>query len=502
MPPSAPAQLRITLKYADQKAFVEKFASNVSQGGIFISSRTPKAVGTTVRFELLLGDGKTRALKGEGVVAWVREFDPDHPNRPHGMGLRFSRLDAESRKVIDRILAFKRERGLKEDTTVPQPAGLTEGSGAFKITEGSGVFNVGTAPAAPISTPPVAAATSSTPATGATTGPASASASASPEIAHGSVDVPLPEGLDLDGDALDETLARARAIARRTTGSGDLAELEGLLDPGTPPSGVSAVDASRELAVLLGVPAPAPRRPSTAKPPLAPVSTPPPAETSSTAPDTVPEPIAGTSVSLSAVPVPIESSPPTPVPSAVLEDTTDDDAPAITLEADEPEDTRAEALAPPPTFDVTREIVLEAESPFDAEDLGAAELDAEALGEIARQAPPPEDAEPLPPPPGLPPPHERDDFRRTEDTAPLEVSQILEARNIESAPVVGTAPATPADADAAISAELDDLLDDLSEGGATVVAPAPVALTEAAPDPSESTPKPEKKGFFSKLFKK
>src|SRR5688572_23925847 len=87
-----PAQMRIRLKYADVQTFVEKFAPNVSRQGIFIASRTPKPVGTAVRFELLLSDGKSRLLKGEGVVTWVREFDEKNPTRPHGMGVKFSRL--------------------------------------------------------------------------------------------------------------------------------------------------------------------------------------------------------------------------------------------------------------------------------------------------------------------------------------------------------------------------------------------------------------------------
>jgi uncharacterized protein (TIGR02266 family) len=112
--------MRIRLKYADLPTFIERFSPNVSRAGLFIASRAPKAVGTTVRFELTLTDGKTKLLKGEGVVAWVREFDPQNPQRPHGMGVRFARLDAESRQMIDRIDAFKRERGLRDDGAVPQ----------------------------------------------------------------------------------------------------------------------------------------------------------------------------------------------------------------------------------------------------------------------------------------------------------------------------------------------------------------------------------------------
>src|SRR5262249_45236851 len=117
-----PAQMRIRLKYADVPTFIERFAPNVTRGGLFIASRTPKPVGTTVRFELPLADGTTTPSKGEGVAAWVREFDPENPGRPHGMGVRFSRLDAESRQLIEKVDAFKRARGLRDDGVIPQPA--------------------------------------------------------------------------------------------------------------------------------------------------------------------------------------------------------------------------------------------------------------------------------------------------------------------------------------------------------------------------------------------
>jgi len=173
-----PAQMRIRLKYADVATFIERFASHVSRSGIFIASRTPKPVGTTVRFEFLLADGKTRLIKGEGVVSWVREFDGEHPLGPHGMGLRFNRLDPDSRQMVNRITAFKRERGVRDDGAVPQPVADKD--------EISSPIAVPLPPLVP-TFPPVEPA------------------------------APSPDADELlasEAD-LDETLARARAIARR-----------------------------------------------------------------------------------------------------------------------------------------------------------------------------------------------------------------------------------------------------------------------------------------------
>ncbi len=100
---------RVKLKYPDLDTFVERYAKNVSRKGVFVASKKPRPKGTKVRFELLLSDG-TAALKGEGVVQWVKPFDPDHPKKPHGMGIKFTKLTPESQEVLDRILSLKESR--------------------------------------------------------------------------------------------------------------------------------------------------------------------------------------------------------------------------------------------------------------------------------------------------------------------------------------------------------------------------------------------------------
>ncbi|MEQ9498511.1 MAG: TIGR02266 family protein [Deltaproteobacteria bacterium] len=96
--PSDTVSLRITLRYKDLDEFVNRYAENISSAGLFLRTKSPKATGTKIRFELLLANG-SRALRGEGVVVTVREDD-----KP-GMALRFKMLDADSQAVIDRIVA-------------------------------------------------------------------------------------------------------------------------------------------------------------------------------------------------------------------------------------------------------------------------------------------------------------------------------------------------------------------------------------------------------------
>jgi uncharacterized protein (TIGR02266 family) len=105
------ASMRIKLKYPDLDTFIQKYAANISRGGIFIATKSPKAVGTHIRFEFLLADSNgTSVIRGEGQVQWIREYDPATPAKAHGMGLKFTLLDADSQAIIDRALAWRAQQ--------------------------------------------------------------------------------------------------------------------------------------------------------------------------------------------------------------------------------------------------------------------------------------------------------------------------------------------------------------------------------------------------------
>ncbi|WP_375767317.1 TIGR02266 family protein [Archangium gephyra] len=101
--------LRIRLPYATEDDFVEKYGSNVARGGLFIATRSPKPEGTGLAFELVLADGG-RLLRGEGLVVKSQAEGPRA-----GMTVRFVRLDAYSKALIDRIVS-RRNHG-SEGTT-------------------------------------------------------------------------------------------------------------------------------------------------------------------------------------------------------------------------------------------------------------------------------------------------------------------------------------------------------------------------------------------------
>src|SRR5262249_51883721 len=70
---------------------------------IFLASRNPRQVGEVFNFEVLLAGGEL-ALSGAGKVIWVKPFNPAEPNKPHGMGVQFVRVDAASRDTLNRML--------------------------------------------------------------------------------------------------------------------------------------------------------------------------------------------------------------------------------------------------------------------------------------------------------------------------------------------------------------------------------------------------------------
>jgi uncharacterized protein (TIGR02266 family) len=103
---TAPATVRVRLRYSDLDTFVERFAPNVTRGGIFLASRSPRAEGEIFRFEVQLSTGVV-ALAGEGKVIWVKPYEAAEPQKPHGMGVQFVQIDPGSRETLTRILQAK-----------------------------------------------------------------------------------------------------------------------------------------------------------------------------------------------------------------------------------------------------------------------------------------------------------------------------------------------------------------------------------------------------------
>src|SRR5215813_2679256 len=101
-----PVTLKIKFKSETLEQFIERYAVDVSQGGIFIRTKDPLAVGTQMKFEFQLRDASP-LIAGEGTVVWTRDNDPSRPAIAPGMGVRFDRLADGSQTVLERILSEK-----------------------------------------------------------------------------------------------------------------------------------------------------------------------------------------------------------------------------------------------------------------------------------------------------------------------------------------------------------------------------------------------------------
>jgi len=117
-----PIPLRIKLPYGTEAEFIERYGSNVARGGIFVATRSFKPEGTPIGFEFVLSTG-ARLLRGEAVVA---KTQVDEGGQRAGMTLRFTRLDAASKALIDRVVQWRGEAPPASPPAAgPSPAPVT-----------------------------------------------------------------------------------------------------------------------------------------------------------------------------------------------------------------------------------------------------------------------------------------------------------------------------------------------------------------------------------------
>ena len=105
--------LKIRYKSATLEDFIERYSSDISRGGVFIKARKPLAVGTLLKFEFILQDQST-LIHGVGRVVWRRDEGEADGDNPSGMGIKFIKMDPESRSVVQRIAEDRAHPGVFE----------------------------------------------------------------------------------------------------------------------------------------------------------------------------------------------------------------------------------------------------------------------------------------------------------------------------------------------------------------------------------------------------
>ncbi|MBN2525841.1 MAG: TIGR02266 family protein [Deltaproteobacteria bacterium] len=99
------ASLKVRYKSATVTDFIEKHSHDISPGGVFIRSQKPLSKGSLLKIDFRLEDD-TAVIQGVGRVVWTREDSLE--GKPAGMGIKFIRLDEDSRDNILKIITMQR----------------------------------------------------------------------------------------------------------------------------------------------------------------------------------------------------------------------------------------------------------------------------------------------------------------------------------------------------------------------------------------------------------
>ena len=94
--------LLVQFRLKSMDDFMMEHASNLSTGGMFIRTDTPKPLGSMVYLQFQLEQGE-KLIEGMGRVVHVNPATSAAP----GMGIEFVNLDDASEEVIDEIISAR-----------------------------------------------------------------------------------------------------------------------------------------------------------------------------------------------------------------------------------------------------------------------------------------------------------------------------------------------------------------------------------------------------------
>ncbi|HXN40890.1 MAG TPA: TIGR02266 family protein [Myxococcaceae bacterium] len=114
-------QHELLVAYRSVDGFITDWAVNISRGGMFINTRNPLAVGTTVRLIISLPD-TAFPFDLNGRVTRIAEFN-NPSNQVPGMGIEFVNVDDEKRARIERFVERLRKELPDVESTRLKPDG-------------------------------------------------------------------------------------------------------------------------------------------------------------------------------------------------------------------------------------------------------------------------------------------------------------------------------------------------------------------------------------------
>jgi uncharacterized protein (TIGR02266 family) len=102
----APLSLKVRFKSATIDEFIEQYSTDISRGGTFIKSKKPMPIGTLLKFEFQLKD-ESRLIHGVGRVVWKRDPEDADDDNPAGMGIKFIKMDPDSRELVQTVVQHR-----------------------------------------------------------------------------------------------------------------------------------------------------------------------------------------------------------------------------------------------------------------------------------------------------------------------------------------------------------------------------------------------------------
>jgi hypothetical protein len=154
--PRPPVAIRVTRPYASEDEYLDHELDLLSRTGITLVGAQPRPQGVVLRFELVLASGQA-VLRGEGRVV---AFKPNAYQGAGGLALRFTRIDARSKALLDKAALLREQRRPSNRPAVSQspkpPPPPPSAPGSIPSVPPS-------APSAPSSAPPVRVAAATAP---------------------------------------------------------------------------------------------------------------------------------------------------------------------------------------------------------------------------------------------------------------------------------------------------------------------------------------------------
>jgi uncharacterized protein (TIGR02266 family) len=102
-PRAARIPVDVEIDIHSESNFFTGFAANISSGGLFVATHTPAKIGERVVVKFAL-PSHPEEMEAEGIVRWIRDFNPLHPDIHPGMGLQFVDLPPEVQSATEQFL--------------------------------------------------------------------------------------------------------------------------------------------------------------------------------------------------------------------------------------------------------------------------------------------------------------------------------------------------------------------------------------------------------------